>query len=251
MTSVPGAPNLRVVLIDDDRLFREALGAGLRRDGFDIVAYDGGASALAGLVDEEHWRDVDVIVLDWRMPGMDGPEVLERLRSAGVPTPVVMLTSLSDQVYEETALRTGAIDFVDKERSISILAQRLRLAASRAAPSDVTTDTTDATIVGALELDLAARRAKWQGKEIDLTLTEFDMVALMAQRPGRDVTYRELYDLVHGSGFQSGSGADGYRSNVRGFIKRIRRKFENCDPAFEAIENYPGFGYRWRASAKR
>ena len=51
---------------------------------------------------------------------------------------------------------------------------------------------------------------------------------------------------MHGSGFQSGSGSDGYRSNVRGFIKRIRRKFETSDAAFEAIENYPGFGYRWR-----
>src|SRR3546814_13840039 len=59
--------------------------------------------------------------------------------------------------------------------------------------------------------------------------------------------YRDIYDLVHGDGFQAGAAGEGYRANVRGFIKRIRRKFEEMDPAFSAIENYPGFGYRLRA----
>jgi len=237
---------LRVVLVDDDRLFREALAAGLHREGFEVTGHDGGPAALAALMPGEAWREVDVIVLDWRMPEMEGPQVLERLRAGGVVTPVVMLTSLSDQVYEEAALGFGAVDFVDKERSVTILARRLRLAGSQLPREDGPTRSEGIVTVDALRLDLSARRARWREAEIDLTLTEFDMVALMAQRAGRDVTYRELYDLVHGQGFQSGSGSDGFRSNVRGFIKRIRRKFETIDPAFEAIENYPGFGYRWR-----
>lgn len=242
---------IRVVLVDDDRLFRDAIAAGLRREGFEVQAFDGGAPALAALAGEAPTHSVDVIVLDWRMPEMEGPQVLERLRAAGVTTPVVMLTSLSDQVYEEAALGFGAVDFVDKERSVTILAHRLRVAASRVeAPEEAPTAAAEGiTTIGELALDLDARRARWQGKEIDLTLTEFDMVAMMARRAGRDVTYRELYDLVHGSGFQSGSGSDGYRSNVRGFIKRIRRKFEAVDAGFSAIENYPGFGYRWRPPA--
>lgn len=241
---------LNIELVDDDRLFREALALGLRREGFEVRLHDGGASAMAVLLAGDDWHGSDVIVLDWRMPGMEGPEVLERLRAAGVTTPVVMLTSLSDQVYEEAALGFGVVDFIDKERSVSILAQRLRVAATRrpgmeqesGVPSDVAT-------VGDLTLDLSARRARWRDRELELTLTEFDMVALMAQRAGRDVTYRELYDLVHGEGFQSGSGSEGFRSNVRGFIKRIRRKFEAIDSGFDAIENYPGFGYRWRRPA--
>lgn len=243
------AAPLRVVLIDDDRLFRDAIAAGLRREGFEVEAFDGGVPALEALGGSAPRSTCDVIVLDWRMPEMEGPQVLERLRGAGVTTPVVMLTSLSDQVYEEAALGFGAVDFVDKERSVTILAHRLRVAASRTAGAPAT----EAALheeglaeIGELSLDLVARRARWQGREIELTLTEFDMIAMMAQRAGRDVTYRELYDLVHGSGFQSGSGSDGYRSNVRGFIKRIRRKFEAVDPGFTAIENYPGFGYRWR-----
>ncbi len=243
---------IRVVLVDDDRLFRDAIAAGLRREGFEVEAFDGGAPALAALAGESERSTCDVIVLDWRMPEMEGPQVLERLRAAGVMTPAVMLTSLSDQVYEEAALGFGAVDFVDKERSVTILAHRLRVAATRTseAPQAGGQGADDLATIGDLVLDLTARRARWRGQEIDLTLTEFDMVAMMAQRAGRDVTYRELYDLVHGSGFQSGSGSDGYRSNVRGFIKRIRRKFETLDSGFSAIENYPGFGYRWRSPGK-
>jgi two-component system, OmpR family, response regulator ChvI len=241
-------PAISVVLVDDDRLFRDAIAAGLRREGFEVLAFDGGAPALAALAGQTPRQTCDVIVLDWRMPEMEGPQVLERLRAGGVTTPVVMLTSLSDQVYEEAALGYGAVDFVDKERSVTILAHRLRVAASRSGdtPQNTVAEAEGMARIGDLALDLVARRARWQDREIDLTLTEFDMVAMMAQRAGRDVTYRELYDLVHGSGFQSGAGSDGYRSNVRGFIKRIRRKFETIDPGFTAIENYPGFGYRWR-----
>lgn len=241
-------PAIRVVLVDDDRLFREAIAAGLRREAFEVASFDGGASAIAALTGPDPSQTCDVIVLDWRMPEMEGPQVLERLRALGLTTPVVMLTSLSDQVYEEAALGYGAVDFVDKERSVSILAHRLRVAAAHTAAGDGPgAPAEEGTVaVGPLDLNLSARRARWRGKEIDLTLTEFDMVAMMAQRAGRDVTYRELYDLVHGSGFQSGSGSDCYRSNVRGFIKRICRKFQASDAAFEAIENYPGFGYRWR-----
>ena len=72
------------------------------------------------------------------------------------------------------------------------------------------------------------------------------MVHCLASRAGHDISYRELYDMVHGKGFVAGPGADGYRSNVRTFIKRIRRKFKEIDSGFDGIENYPGFGYRWR-----
>jgi len=77
-------------------------------------------------------------------------------------------------------------------------------------------------------------------------------VALMNSRsaglkPGEDVSYRELYDLVHGKDFLAGSGTDGYRANVRTFIKRIRKKLREVDTEFEHIHNYAGFGYRWLA----
>ena len=240
-------PKLRIALVDDDDLFRDTLAGALRKEGFEVVPFADGRTALDGLGSEGAWREIDVIVLDWRMPDLDGPGVLQGLREAGVETPVVMLTSLGDQVYEEAALAFGAVDFVEKDRSTGILVRRLLNAAARQAKGETALSQGEGVqSQGRLQLDMAAKRARWGGKEVDLTVTEFDMVAMMARRPGRDVSYRELYDLVHGTGFQSGSGAQGYRSNVRGFIKRIRRKFADCDPEFDAIENYPGFGYRWR-----
>ena len=107
--------------------------------------------------------------------------------------------------------------------------------------------------LGELELRFDINRASWRDRELDLTLTEFKIVALLALRPGEDVGYREIYDLVHGKDFVAGYGAEGYRANVRTFIKRIRKKFRDVDGEFDHIHNYAGFGYRWIAAriAKR
>ncbi len=71
-------------------------------------------------------------------------------------------------------------------------------------------------------------------------------MSYLVDRNGRDVGYRELYDLVRGGGFAAGAGPEGYRANVRTFIRRIRAKFRDIDDGFKEIENFPGFGYRWR-----
>ena len=85
----------------------------------------------------------------------------------------------------------------------------------------------------------------WGGAMVDLSLTEFRIVALLAGKVGDDVGYREIYDLVHGKDFVAGAGEEGYRANVRTLIKRIRKSFREVDPGFAQIENYAGFGYRW------
>jgi two-component system, OmpR family, response regulator ChvI len=115
-----------------------------------------------------------------------------------------------------------------------------------AAPSPAEEEET-AKRIGALELCFATNRAAWAERPVDLTLTEFKIVALLATRAGQDVGYREIYDLVHGKNFVAGHGEDGYRANVRTFIKRIRKKFRDGDARFDQIENYAGFGYRWTA----
>ena len=98
-------------------------------------------------------------------------------------------------------------------------------------------------------LKLRDNRAYWRGVQVDLTLGEIKVVARLFEDSGVDVTYREIYDAVRGFGFVAGYGDGpeaGHRQNVRSFIKRIRRKFRDRDPGFEAIENYRGHGYNWK-----
>jgi two-component system response regulator ChvI len=236
----------RLVLIDDDDLFRESLGLNLIDEGYEVASFSNGAAAL------EHFAaggSADVVLLDWRMPGMNGLEVLRNLRRAGDSTPVIFLTLLSEDIYEEAALEGGAVDFIDKSRRLSILLKRLRLIAegARPVPEAEGRQSGDVLHLGRLELRFDINRASWAGTAIDLTLTEFKIIALLALRTGEDVSYREIYDLVHGKNFVAGYGDEGYRANVRTFIKRIRKKLRDVDPEFEHIHNYAGFGYRWLA----
>jgi len=233
----------RIALVDDDALFLESLGQNLRDSGYDVAAFDSGLAAEAFL---RATPGVRLILLDWKMPELNGIELLQRLRTAGVATPVIFLTALGDQIYEETALKSGAVDFVEKSRSFTILKNRIELILAGAKGGSQDQAAVEAVVLGPLRLDHETSRAFWREQQVELSLTEFRMVALMAMRAGREVRYRELYDLVHGPEFVAGAGEQGYRANVRTFIKRIRQKFHDLDPGFDAIENYAGFGYRWR-----
>ena len=237
---------IRIVIVDDDDLFRESLGLNLIDEGYEVTSFSGGQAAL------DHFATggtADVLLLDWRMPGMNGLEVLRSLRRAGNTTPVIFLTVLSEDIYEQAALEGGAVDFIDKSRRLSILVKRLRLIAEgvRTAPTLVTEgrQSGDVLHLGHLELRFDVNRASWSGTPIDLTLTEFKIIALLALRTGEDVSYREIYDLVHGKNFVSGHGEEGYRANVRTFVKRIRKKLHAVDPERQHIRNYARFGYRW------
>jgi two-component system response regulator ChvI len=241
--SVGAKRPLRVAVVDDDADFRGALCFHLSDEGLEPIACAGGRAALERLGAET----VDVILLDWRMPDMNGMEVLRELRQRGTTTPVIFLTGLADDVFEEAALESGAVDFIDKSRRLSILVRRIELIAESQRPQpDASQPSPPSQIrLGRLELRFDIHRAFWRGVAVELTLTEFRMISQLALRPGDDVSYRELYDLVHGKDFIAGCGTDGYRTNVRTFIKRIRRKFRAIDPDFASIENYARFGYRW------
>ncbi len=242
-------PNaVRIVLVDDKDLFRELLGFILIDEGYEVTSFSGGSAAL------EHFAAggcADVVLLNRRMPGMNGLEVLRGLRRAGNSTPVIFLTVLGEDIYEEAALEGGAVHLIDKSCRLSTLVKRLRLIVEGARPVSVAEgrQSGDALHVGRLELRFDTSRASWTGTLVDLTLTEFKIVALLALRTGENTSYREIYDVVHGKEFATGYGNEGYRANVRSFVKRIRKKFRDVDPEFEHIRNCAKFGYRWTADS--
>ncbi len=234
-----------VLVVDDDELFRESVSTNLADAGFSTDCFGEGIAAIRHLTNSP---SADLVLLDWKMPGMTGIEVLQRMRSENIDIPVIFLTVLGAQIYEEAGLLGGAVDFVEKSRSFSILLRRIELIlggqkAQRSAQP--TSDGANVVQRDALTLRFDSRRASWNGVDILLTLTEFNIVVFLIERANRDVSYREIYDIVRGEGFVAGDGEVGYRTNVRAFIKRIRQKFRDVDPNFAQIENYPGFGYRW------
>jgi two-component system, OmpR family, response regulator ChvI len=242
------SPSGEIVIVDDDGMFRESLIQNLSDAGYKAIGFEDGPTALSHLAQ----ADVpDIILLDWKMPGMTGIEVLRHLRNQNIEAPVVFLTVLSDQIYEEAGLLGGAVDFIEKSRSFQILSRRVALILNgmkgkngqKAAPGSVRPPAVIRQ--GDILLRCDVNRAFWRDEKVDLTLTEFRIVEYLVKRAGEDIRYRELYDIVHGVGFAAGEGEIGFRANVRAFIKRIRQKFRDVDPNFEHIENYPGFGYRW------
>jgi len=238
-----------ILVVDDDELFRESVSTNLIDAGFSTDAFSDGTTAVAYLT---HQPKADILLLDWKMPGMTGIEVLQRLRQENIDIPVIFLTVLNDQIFEEAGLLGGAVDFIEKSRSFSILLKRIELILSgNKVRNAVPAESPDAVRHGDIVLRYDSRRALWKGSNVGLTLTEFNIVAYLIEHADRDVSYREIYDIVHGEGFLAGDGEIGYRTNVRAFIKRIRQKFRDLDPEFTQVTNYPGFGYRWRNGSEQ
>jgi len=249
------AEGIRIVVVDDDDLFRPMLVGNLNEAGYVVREFPAPDLALDALSADSvaSADDLDLLILDWKMPGLTGLELLQRLRQIGLMTPAIFLTSLDDVIDEEAALKAGAIDFVGKTRSFAILQRRIELALSRSEATEgaegVKEEGDGLLQAGPLSLDAGSHAITWRNQPVSLTLGEFKSVALLV-RAGRDVSYREIYDALRGENFAAGQGPDGYRANVRALIKRVRQKFIAVDPGFDAIENFPGFGYRWRSAEK-
>jgi two-component system, OmpR family, response regulator ChvI len=239
-----GPRTARIALVDDDPLFLSVFAANLRAAGYRTVCFDDPEQALASL---QRDAPLDAYVLDWNMPGLDGLALFKLLRAGGVAVPVLFLTSYGQPIFEEAALDAGAADFVDKSRGPAIILHRLSLALARRDAPDALQSGADRADqqIGELLLSESSKRATWRDRHVPLSRNEFDVVALLANSAGRDIGYRQIYDVVRGDGFVAGQGEDGYRANVRAMVKRIRRKFVQLDPDFAALQNYPGFGYRW------
>ena len=240
--SSDGDSQVRLLFVDDDEDYREAVGAELVDHGFSVHGFPDGASMMDSL---SAGLNADVILLDWSL----SCELLASTccRSSGGGASFCLSFSSPAGRRQPTrilAFDKGALDFVDKARGVPILAKRLRLILeSSKRPQEFEAE--EILQRGRLVLKPRVSRAYWNDVDINLTLTEFNIVKLLASSVGDYVTYRAVYDCMHHVGFIAGSGEHGYRTNVRSCIKRICNKFRESDPNFAEIENFPSFGYRW------
>jgi two-component system response regulator ChvI len=235
-----------MVLIDDDLSYCEAIACELAEYQCEVIFFTVGSAMFEYF---ELGETADVIVLDWQLQACSGADLIPKLRRHGIRIPILMLTGSAGIAQEIEALERGALDFVDKSRGASILAKRARLIADADKPKEVQ-KVEEILHCGDLVLRPRLSRALWKGVNVDLTVTEFNIVRKLVSNIGEHVTYRGIYDCVHPVGFIAGYGEDGYRTNVRSLVKRIRNKFRTIDATFSEIENFPAFGYCWSGSGQ-
>ncbi len=227
-----------IALVDDDRNILTSVSIALQAEGFTVRIYSDGEAALKAFAENAP----DLVVLDIKMPRMDGMEVLRRLREKS-QVPVIFLTSKDDELDEALGLAMGADDYIAKPFSLRLLIARiraiLRRTDARALPQPEEETPAERLVRGRLDMDPARHKVRWGGEEVVLTVTEFMILEALAQRPGFVKSRDQLMDAA----YQDDVYVDD--RTIDSHIKRLRRKFRQVDPQFKAIETLYGVGYRF------
>ena len=228
----------KIALVDDDRNILTSASMTLEAEGFEVETYNDGQSAL----DAFNRKLPDMAVLDIKMPRMDGMDLLQRLRQK-TSMPVIFLTSKDDEIDEVLGLRMGADDYVKKPFSRRLLVERIRALLRRqdAEVGVVVAETDENKVIerGDLTMDPLRHAVKWRGKDVTLTVTEFLLLQVLAQRPGFVKSREQLMDVAYDDQVYVDD------RTIDSHIKRLRKKMRLVDQEFSAIETLYGIGYRY------
>jgi two-component system response regulator MprA len=217
---------VRVLVVDDDAAVRQSLSTALGRDGYEVLAADGGGAALAQLAATR----IDAVVLDVAMAEPNGLEVCRRLRARGDRTPILMLTA-RDLIDDRVAgLDAGADDYLVKPFALAELRARLRALLRRNSASAELLSYAD------LALDLAAARVTRGGREIALTRTEYLLLELFLRNPGRVLSHSQIFQAVWGYEFAMRS------DNLWVYVSYLRTKLESGGEP-RVLHTVRGLGY--------
>ena len=227
----------RIALVDDDRYILTSVTMALEAEGYDVVSYNDGEEALAGIGS----TPVDLAVLDIKMPRMDGMELLKKLRTTN-ELPVIFLTSKDDEIDEMLGLRMGADDYITKPFSQRLLIERIRAVLRRKTVKETDPESKDVVRRGDLVLDPSRHMCTWKGNQVNLTVTEFLLLEVLARRPGHVKNRDQLIDAAYGEHIYVDD------RTIDSHIKRLRRKFKQIDSDFSEIETLYGVGYRYRTA---
>jgi two-component system response regulator ChvI len=223
----------RIALVDDDQNILTSVSLALEAEGFTVDKYLDGEQGLNGITR----RPPDLVVLDIKMPRLDGMEVLEKLRKSS-NLPVIFLTSKDDEVDEALGLRIGADDYIKKPFSQRLLIERVKAILRRVNLNDDTSP--DSIIVrGELIMDSSRHTTQWKGDDVKLTVTEFLILKDLSQRLGLVKTRDQLMDAAYGETIYVDD------RTIDSHIKRLRKKFRLVDKKFDQIETLYGVGYRY------
>jgi two-component system KDP operon response regulator KdpE len=222
----------KVLVVDDDPQIIRAVRTTLHAHGHDVLSAGNGETALDVLTDAE----VDLVILDLGLPGIQGDEVIRRVR-AWSDVPIIVLSVRSSQDDKVAAFDAGADDYLTKPFGMPELLARMRAVRRR-------TETADASPAilrfGDLEVDLARQLVRLDGEPVHLTPTELRLLEAFVAHPGKLLTHRWLLGRVWGAGYATES------QYLRVFIRQLRAKLgdDPARPRFIVTES--GLGYRWR-----
>jgi two-component system response regulator ChvI len=227
-----------IALVDDDRNILTSVSIALEAEGYRIMTYTDGASALEGF----RTSPPDLAILDIKMPRMDGMELLRRLRQK-TDMPVIFLTSKDEEIDELFGLKMGADDFIRKPFSQRLLVERVKSVLRRAIPKDGSTPKeTDVKTLerGQLRMDPERHTCTWKGEPVTLTVTEFLILQALAARSGVVKSRNALMDAAYDDQVYVDD------RTIDSHIKRLRKKFKAVDNDFDMIETLYGVGYRFK-----
>ena len=228
----------RIVLVDDDRSHTMSLSMMLEAEGFEVECHLDGLAAWKALSKSLP----DILVLDVKLPGLDGMDVLQRLRYVS-NIPVMFCTSKEDEIDEVLGLRMGADDYVKKPSSPRVLLERIRALLRRweVLGGDQASEADDTTIMvrGPLSMDPMRHGVIWRGMAVSLTVTEFALLKALAVRPGFVKSRDQLMNVAYDDQVYVDD------RTIDSHIKRLRKKMRRVDGDFDAIETLYGIGYRY------
>lgn len=232
-----------IALVDDDRNIITSVSILLESEGYKVRAYRDGEEGLNGIVSDPP----DLVVLDIKMPRMDGMEMLGQLRKDS-QIPVIFLTSKDDEIDELLGLRMGADDFIRKPFSQRLLLERIRVLIRRQdmmrKQVEGSNATEDVMHRGPLLLDAGRHLCAWKKEHVNLTVTEFLIVESLARHPGHVKSRDQLIDAAYGEHIYVDD------RTIDSHIKRVRKKFKLVDDDFNQIETLYGVGYRYRETVE-
>ncbi len=227
-----------VLVIEDDKDITELLTIHLKDLGCKVTAAHDGEKGYA----QTQKNKFDLIVLDIMLPTMDGLEICRRVRADKILTPILMLTAKSEELDKVLGLEVGADDYLTKPFSVREFIARVKAIFRRAeAMLNESASAEKAAHIrfGAIEIDRERRKILLNGKRIDLTAKEFDLLLLFATHPGKTYTREQLLELVWGYQF------NGYDHTVNSHINRLRSKIEEDMSKPKYILTAWGVGYRF------
>ena len=221
---------MKLLLVEDSHRLQRSLGAGLRNSGYVLDQAFDGDQAWAFLCDS----DYDIVVLDLMIPGIDGLTLLSRLRQAGKTCQVIILSARDTTEDRITGLDAGADDYLVKPFSFDELLSRLRALGRRTRTTETSLNST--LQLNGVDVDLKERIVTFDGQQIVLTPSEFNILALLAQRRGQLFTHDQLIDRLYDA------TSDVTRNAIEAHVSALRRKLRAvAAPAL--VENRRGFGY--------